>query len=275
MSSLFNNLVGNLSKREVLAFKVGGWSSLPIDYAIENYALPYAEKNFSEKGFYNKISQFGARKSSSRSLLNHKKPIVRKSTLKMPANKYPRNQYALNKRLRRVEAMARNNRAEMKTITWTSSGVVGAGTQSALDFTQISSGTAINEREGNYIKVWRVEIRGFSPSQLDHYIIQKHGTTTPVFADFGTGAYAFIDDGVNNTRYTEWLSFRNYDVSTTAGTTAVANIREVLKFPKGIVVKYDDSVSAPVQNGLVYVVRNTTAVDQSQNLSLCMWYTDH
>lgn len=263
--------VGNITKREALAFKAGGWASLPIDYVFERYALPYARKNFSEKGFYNKISQFGS--TSSRTLARDRIAFSGKFRRnKMPAKRsYYNNNNAVNKRLRRVEAMARANRPEMKTITWSSVGTVVNGTQNVLDITSIAQGTGVNERVGQHIKVWRIEIRGSSFNSLDHYILQKHGTINPVYSSFGTGQYAFLDDGVSNTQFTEWLSFRNDAV----GWGTLSNNREVLRFPKGIIVKYDDAVNAPQQNGLLFVSRNTSTTDYSQNYSIRMWFTDN
>lgn len=257
-------ILGNVTKREALAFKAGGWASLPIDYALEKYALPFVKKNFSEKGFYGHISQFGKSGGKKIATAQIKETRKRKMSTK---RKYSKNDYVIQKRLRRVEAMAKS---EMKTITWTSSGTVTQGTQNLLDLTSMAQGVAVNERVGDQIKVWRIEIRGYAIAQLDHYVIQKHGSTNPVYADFGTGAYAFLDDGVNNSRYTEWLSFRNLVI--TPGSNA--SYREVLQFPKGIIVKYDETVNAPVQNGLVFVSRNTTATDYAQNFSIRLWYTD-
>lgn len=52
-----SSFLKNLTKREILAFKAGGWASLPMDYALENYVLPYAKKKISEKKFYSHISK--------------------------------------------------------------------------------------------------------------------------------------------------------------------------------------------------------------------------
>lgn len=65
MSGLFNVAKG-LTKREILAFKAGGWASIPMDYVIENYGIPYAKKHFGEKAFYAHISKMPKRKRGGR-----------------------------------------------------------------------------------------------------------------------------------------------------------------------------------------------------------------
>lgn len=48
-----------LTKREALAFKAGGWASIPADYVIENYGIPYAKKHLGPKSFYKHINKMG------------------------------------------------------------------------------------------------------------------------------------------------------------------------------------------------------------------------
>lgn len=63
-----------LTKREILAFKAGSWSSLPIDFVIENYGIPFAKKHFGEKAFYmrikNKPKRYGGRRRTRRRLMD-------------------------------------------------------------------------------------------------------------------------------------------------------------------------------------------------------------
>lgn len=254
------DLIGSVTKREALAFKAGGWASLPMEYVGEKYVLPYVQRRFGEKAFYNKISQFGS--------TSQQTPRVTTAG-KMAAKRKYTGDSAINKRLKRVERIANANRGEMKMATWTSSGTVTQGTQNVLDLTSLIQGVGDDQRVGNRIKVWRIEVRGYAIGQLDHYILQKHGTVNPVYTDFGTGAYAFVDAGSTN-KFTEWLSFRSLCI--TPGSNA--SYREVLKFPMGLVVHYDDSTTQPVQNGVLFVSRNTTTVDYAQNFSLRIWYTD-
>lgn len=44
-----------------MAFKAGSWSSLPIDYVIEKYGIPYAKKKFGPKAFYAHLNKMGRR----------------------------------------------------------------------------------------------------------------------------------------------------------------------------------------------------------------------
>lgn len=63
-----SGVIASLTKREALAFKAGGWASIPVDYAVENYAIPAAKKlnEKTEKKFYSHISKFGKSKSGRR-----------------------------------------------------------------------------------------------------------------------------------------------------------------------------------------------------------------
>lgn len=47
----------SITPRDITAFKAGSWASLPIDYVIENYGIPYAKKHFGKKAFYSKLSK--------------------------------------------------------------------------------------------------------------------------------------------------------------------------------------------------------------------------
>lgn len=264
-------LTSGITKREALAFKAGGWASIPVDYIAEKYAIPYIKENFNETAFYNKINKFGANNttdSSNQTRFSHKINSPKyNTTTKM--KKYTYRNRSISSRLARVEKMARNNRAEMKSVTWTSSGTIATSTINTLEMTSIGHGTGINERIGDRIKVWRIEIRGEGLNKLDHYILQKHGTQNPTYADFGSGAYAFVDDS-SSSLWTEWLSFRNMYHAV----GVIVPHRQVLKFPRGIVVKYQDATAPAKDNGLLFVSRNTTPDPQDQNLSIRMWYTD-
>lgn len=264
LRDFFRSGASTITKREAIAFKAGGWASIPLDYAIEKYAIPYIKENFNETAFYRKINTFGANTTNfSSNITSHKS----RNKMAKTTNRYGKRN--MEYRLRKVERMARNNRAEMKSVTWTSSGTVPATEINILELTSIGHGTGINERIGDRIKVWRIEIRGEGSNELDHYVLQKHGTQNPVYADFGSGAYAFVDDS-SSSLWTEWLSFRNlfYAVGVTVP------FREVLKFPMGIVVKYQDATAPAKDNGLLFVSRNPTAGIEGQNLSIRMWYTD-
>lgn len=255
---------GNVTKRETLAFKAGGWASLPIDYAIEKYAVPYAKRHYGKKAFYRKISQFGVRDIEKRS----KKTVKTRASRKM-GSKRSYNE-SLSKRVAKVEAMARSNRPEMKSITWRTFGTITQGTRNVLDITALAQGTSNSARIGDRIKVWRIEVRGWANNRLDQYIIQCHGTDDPDFNSFGSGSNGFIDEG-ETAKFTEWLNFKNYN----NGISTDCPVRAFLKFPKGINVHYDGSTANPVQNALQLISRNAFTQDNAQDLEVRMWFTDN
>lgn len=260
--------LSSVTKREALAFKAGGWAGIPMEIAFEKVIAPQAEKVFGEKAFYNRISQFGSGKGVKRK--RKSAPSKRLNSFSNRRNMPAKRSYRsanLEKRLRRVEA---RSKAEMKSITWTSAGTVTQGTRNVLDMTAIAEGTSVNERIGDKIKVWRIEIRGYADGEIDHYLIQKHGTDTPVYTDFGSGSAAFIADSLDSTKYTEWAWIKNLFLAYTNRPI----IHYIHKFPMGIVVDFEGSGTTAVDNGLLLVSRNASTVDKSQSLSVRMWYTD-
>jgi len=175
----------------------------------------------------------------------------------------------LAKRISRVERQVAARKPEMKMLSFNFAATVAGNSISLIDMTQCDIGDHAYERNGDEIKVWRIEIRGFAISQLDQYVIQKHGPNNPQNGDFGTGASAFLDSG-STSLWTEWKTFRNYFV-TLAGN---ASLREVVKFPHGIRVHYDGEAAQPFRNGLLLVTRNNTANAYYQDLSIRVWFTD-
>lgn len=177
---------------------------------------------------------------------------------------------AMAKRLKRVERKVNQVKPEMKHITYNLTGTVTAGTLLVSGLTAMTQGDAINNRSGDRIKVWRIEIRGVSASILDQYLIQSHGPDAPVLADFNTSVGAFISDSTSNTRLTEWKHFRNlYNAATTN-----CPLKIVQRFKNGIGVKYEGTSSPPVDNGLYFCALNRGPSDVSINTTARVWYTD-
>jgi len=173
------------------------------------------------------------------------------------------------KRLRRVEAMARANRPEMRTKTFSVDGTIATATLVNAEITSISQGDAINERSGDRIKVWRVEVRGISSDELDQYLLQLRTTSLPTIASFGPSPGAYLLDSETNSRFTEWKHYRNVYAK---GVTDPVKFQ--LKFKNGIVVRYNGSSTSPVDNGLVYTVLNRTTTSHTNKVSVRVWYTD-
>lgn len=46
-----------ITPRDIAAFKAGSWASLPIDYLIEKYGVPYVKKKLGPKAFYTYIEK--------------------------------------------------------------------------------------------------------------------------------------------------------------------------------------------------------------------------
>lgn len=187
----------------------------------------------------------------------------------------------LSKRLRRVERSVANNKPEMRHNSYTLNSTITAGTINVGGITGVTQGDGVSQRQGNAIKIWRIEIRGLISPRLDCYIIQGHNTTAPVLTDFAntgggsptflTGAHLQDDD--TNTNFTEWKHYTNYN-SVSSNNNAVSPARIILKFKNGYRVKYSGNSSVPVDNPLYFVVGNGTTNDLETFLQCRIWYTD-
>lgn len=173
------------------------------------------------------------------------------------------------KRLKTIERRVNAAKPEMKHATFDLTSTVTAGTAVVGGLTGISQGDTINTRAGDRIKVWRVEIRGTASSLLDTYVLQAHGATAPVAADFNSTFGAFVLDSSLNTRFTEWRHYRNLNEGAND-----AGYKVVIRFKTGIVVKYNGTTSTPVQNGLYFVALNRGGSDRPTALTARIWYTD-
>lgn len=179
-------------------------------------------------------------------------------------------QTQLAKRVKKVERHVRNQRPEMKHISWGANTTVAAGALNTINLTQLAQGVTINQRMGDRVRVWRVEVRGIAHSRLDHYLTQLHTTTVPDAAKYGPYAGAFLLDSEANTRFTVWKHYRSlYNAA------PFAPLKFVQKFKNGIIVKYNTPASTGcVDNGLVLQSLNRSAIDCDLNYSVRMWYTD-
>lgn len=187
---------------------------------------------------------------------------------------------SLVKRVKRVERRAAFNKPEMKSITLSLNALASTGgtplaanTLQLLQPCRIAEGTGINDRIGDKIRVWRIEVRGISDVHIDHYIMQNHTATDPGISSFTSRCGAYLLDSENNKRFTEWLHYRNY--YTGDQSTEPVSIKFHQKFKNGIIVKYNGSASTSlVDNGLNYVLLNRTGGTGDASVSLRMWYTD-
>ena len=181
---------------------------------------------------------------------------------------FPPIQTPIAKRLKRVEAMAKANRPEMQFKTFGYSGSLNGTTTlyAGVDICDISQGDGINQRQGNKIKVWRVEVRGWTSTSNDLYILQNHGTAAVSATSFGPYAGAFIDDD-KTSKTTEWRHIKPNG--------AVGNVafKASQKF-RGMTIRYDGSGPNPVDNGLYLAILNRSGAAASTIASVKVWYTD-
>lgn len=187
---------------------------------------------------------------------------------------------ALVKRVKRVERRSALNKPEMKSRTielnaWTATGGTAIPVNSvSLNLPcAIAEGTGVNDRIGDKIRVWRIEVRGVSDIGLDHYIMQNHTTSNPGISSFGGECGAYLLDSENNKRFTEWIHYRNYYTGTVS--TDPVSLKFHQKWKNGIIVKYNGSAgTSVVDNAITYCVVNRTGSSRNCSTSIRMWYTD-
>lgn len=186
----------------------------------------------------------------------------------------------LEKRVRRVERRAALNKPEMKNVTIEMNALATTGgtlladnTVTLLQPCRIAEGTGINERIGDKIRVWRIEVRGVADVGLDQFLIQCHTTSTPGISSFSNQIGCYLLGSETNKRFTEWLHYRNY--YTSAFTDNASPVKFQQKFRNGIIVKYNNALSTGVvDNEVVYAACNRSGGNRVANLTLRMWYTD-
>lgn len=172
------------------------------------------------------------------------------------------------KRLRRVERIQRLRKPEMKYAVFQATGNVVDNTVKVVELSGIAEGNGPDQREGNHIKITRVEIRGYMATAMDAYIIQGHTTTVPAYADFNAVAGGALAPINNNTKFTEWKYFSGIQMSN--------NLRSYyVRFPYGLKCKYNGTASTNcVDNRLFLVIKNETGFDDLAELTVRVWYLD-
>lgn len=191
-----------------------------------------------------------------------------------PFEQYAAPSSQMAKRLRRVEKLASSNKSEMKHKSFTRQAAIATGNLTALNLTSISLGNDVNQRVGNKVKIWRVEIRGEVQSSFNSFLIQSHTGAAPDVGDFNltVGYGAMLKDETLNSKFTEWKYFRNSQLQS----NEKGALRIIQHFKNGIVVKFNGSTADAVDNSLFYVCQNPTAsIDTTINVTCRIWYTDN
>lgn len=172
------------------------------------------------------------------------------------------------KRLRRLENVQRLRRPETKYAVFQHTGTVGNATAVAVELTGIAEGNGPDQREGNHIKILRVDIRGVMDQPLDCYVIQGHTTTVPAYADFNAVAGGALSAINNNTKFTEWRHFTGFNLQ--SATTSMK-----VRFPFGLKAKYNGTATTNcVDNRLFLFLKNNSGGDMSCELTVRVWYLD-
>lgn len=204
--------------------------------------------------------------------------MYKKRPLKRTAHIAGLNAQNIAKRLRYVEQQSYRNRPEMRTVTLslnaaTSTGgtAMPADTISVGRPCQIAAGTAVNNRSGDRIRVYRMEIRGTCDAPVDHYIIQCKTSDVPTKDTFTQTYGSYILDSENTNRFTEWKHYRNPNANSNGDP-----VKFSMSWKGGIVVKYTGTGSTAVaDNELIYCALNRqTASVANCGVSIRMWYTD-
>lgn len=174
------------------------------------------------------------------------------------------------KKMRSMQMQVYRNRPEMRTRTSSSAGVVAVDNLSQFNICRIGTGSEIDNRSGNKIRVFRIEVRGRMGTGMDAFILQKKTSSDPTIDSFTGDAGCFINDGDNTTKFTEWMHYRNLkDVNT------AAPCKFSKSFKGGMLVHFTGSAgTSVVRNELSVVLVNRSAAAVSYDLSVRVWYTD-
>lgn len=177
-------------------------------------------------------------------------------------------QQPIAKRLRRVERIQQLRRPETKYAVFQHTGTVANAAAAAIELTAIAQGNGADEREGNHVKILRVQVRGVADTPLDMYIIQGHTTTVPAYSDFNAVAGGALSAVNNNTKFTEWKHFNGFNMQ--SSTTSIN-----LRFPYGLKAKFNGSATTNcVDNRLFLFLKNNSGGDMSAELTVRVWYLD-
>lgn len=146
------SLLAGLTKREILAFKAGSYSSLPLDWVIENYGIP-AAKVLAKKGedsFYRYIS---------------KMPRSRNLSRYTPAKKYTTSKYrastSIPASVTRSSLMVGIVDRKVATTSLNSSSLT-SHVLTATQLYNVAQGTLMGERVGREIRASTVSINAFA-----------------------------------------------------------------------------------------------------------------
>jgi len=178
--------------------------------------------------------------------------------------------YPIAKRMRYIEKQVYRNRAEMQTTGVSTTTTVGATAILLMKpVSSIISGSGPYQRNGDKIRVFRIECRGTMDQNLDAYIIQKKGAADPTVGSFGGSKGAYIITNDNTNRFTEWKHCRPSQIGSTAP------IKFSKSFKGGMEVSFNASTTnATVNNEPIIVIYNTTGTPLGADLSTRVWYTD-
>lgn len=186
-----------------------------------------------------------------------------------PFAQYAHQPAPLAKRLKKVESLARSNKPELKSKIFFVPGSTAAGSVSVLELTAISQGDNVSAREGNKIKIQRVELRGNFNENVDIFLIQSYGSFVPTFGSFSSSTSGcFILPDNLNTKLKQLAYYRN----TVQGLTQPFLWKST---KMNLTVCYDGSVSTNcTRNRLHLVIVNSTAGALFQNAQVCVYFTD-
>lgn len=148
--------VKGLTKREILAFKAGGWASLPIDYAVENYVIPYAKKKFSEKAFYAHISKMPSNRKGRR-YLTSQPMVISQESLKRGGGELLR----VAKRAKYAHKNMVGNTEKKCIFQEISPSLQSIGTLRTEQLYDTNQGAAFGERLGSKIRAHYIDVRGY------------------------------------------------------------------------------------------------------------------
>lgn len=179
------------------------------------------------------------------------------------------------KRLKRVEKLARSNRPEVKSITFSSTGTITQGTAAVINLTAIAQGAGSNERVGDKITPKLIKCRGLSSVMLDHYLISGNlASTAPAIGNFTSAPGAFVLDAEEGTIFKELYHYRSYDGSYSATGSLPTKFQK--KLTSYMKTMYNGTAgTSTVRNTIWYVVVNRTTTDVANSMSLRLYYTDN
>ena len=178
------------------------------------------------------------------------------------------------KRMRRTYAVSRGRSrytraVEMQKKNITSQGNVAAGAAVVLNLTNVLQGDGADDRSGTQIRAYRAELRGTCAAGIDIYLIQGHGATAPVSADFPGSCGSYISDAKNNSVFTEW----GHTSSGGVNSSVDGRFKLVRNF-RGMRVRYNGNTAQPVYNAIYVVIRNGTGAALDYNLGGILWFTE-